>query len=124
MVVTLDAPGIQILNTKEEKNYEKDRIVNYFLVPNVINTCNQHVGKMFQIKSHLKYKNEDIEINYNSESINVLEQELFKTINSHNLDLFKDFTKNYAEIQQVFEWPIATNKTGNNWSHSRKRFIR
>ena len=123
LAVVLDAPGIETLTADEYKKYE-NKIMNYFLVPNVINTCNKHVGKMFQIKSNLDSKNEDVEISYQLDSIAALEQEFTNTINSHSLDLFKDLTRNYAIIKRVVEWPIAKNVTGKNWSHSRKKLVR
>jgi len=113
MAVVLDAPGVKSLNPDEYKKYE-EKIVNYFLVPNVINTCNKHVGKMFQIKSNLFNKNVDVEISCKYDSITACEQEFSSFINSHSLDLFKDLTRNYAKIEQVDEWPIAKNESGKN----------
>jgi hypothetical protein len=122
--ITLDAPGI-VLNQYDKKEFKacSENIVNYFLRPNVVNTCNQHVGRKFEISSNIEQPSSKItKIDFNS-STALITQELEYTLESHNLDLILDLTKDYRKVTLVEEWPIANNQTTDNWSHERDNTI-
>ncbi len=47
--VTFDAPGIGALNLAMGKPLVGSKIVNYVTTPNLVNTCNEHVGEIRKI---------------------------------------------------------------------------
>lgn len=47
--VTFDAPGIGALKLPMEESRVAPRIVNYVTTPNLVNTCNRHVGEIREI---------------------------------------------------------------------------
>jgi hypothetical protein len=118
--VAFDSPGIEFESSP--KNYSKfeDYIESYFLVPNIVNTCHKHVGKMFEIESRFKVEEESTSINTESKLISEIEH----AFNSHDLDLIIRLTRKYISIRRVKEWPIAKNNTNfDSLAHSRDNKI-
>lgn len=104
--VTFDSPGQNYLVKNESvRNY---KIVNLVTHPNLVNTCNKHVGKIYQIyeptldESFLNIKS----------SILKLIQEVKNTLRTHCLDDLIKLTKDKNKIKTypVLEWSVANNK--------------
>lgn len=104
--ITFDAPGILFDCEKKAKNSEN--IVNYFVMPNLVNTCNYHVGKMYQIETNIKQPDENVKICFSA--LNNLPKEIMLLSLTHDLDFFIRLTSHYNIVRKVKEWPVAVNK--------------
>jgi hypothetical protein len=105
--VAFDSPGIEFESSLKNYSEFEDYIESYFLVPNIVNTCHKHVGKMFEIESGINVEKESTSINTESKLISEIEH----AYNSHDLDLIIRLTRKYVSIRRVKEWPIAKNNT-------------
>lgn len=101
--VTFDSPGIAYLSfdEKQKNSIKKGQIINYVTIPNIVNTCNEHLGEIRQLKM-----NPPLEYNHVARckiSLNLKEllhkqvitfmdegkEQILNTLNSHNLDNIK-----------------------------------
>jgi len=123
--VTFDAPGIGNLKVNE-KIVEK-LIRNYVTVPNLINTCNAHIGEVRQLiipryeslsqKEHIEYSLfiSDLENNGNPKTPNISNlgviNEINSTIRTHNLSDIRRFMESNSnwKYRTIYRWPIAKN---------------
>jgi hypothetical protein len=123
--VTFDAPGIGNLKV-DEKKVEK-RIRNYVTVPNLINTCNVHIGEVRQLiipayelvsqKEHVEFSvaftdlenpgNLKTPKNSNLGIIN----EINSTIRTHNLPDIRRYVESNTnwKYRTIYRWPVASN---------------
>ncbi|RNA16297.1 lipase family [Brachionus plicatilis] len=104
--VTFDAPGILFDSHKQVKNSEN--IVNYFVMPNLVNTCNYHVGNIYQISANIKQPNENVKICLST--LKSLPTEIMFLSVTHDLDFFMRQTAHYNTLRKVKQWPVAANK--------------
>lgn len=104
--VTFEAPGVLFKPSNQVKNYEN--IVNYFIVPNLVNTCNFHIGKIYQFSVDLTLSCENVKIC--PKKWKSLFRELKLLSKTHNLELIFGLTSCYNNLKRVKEWPIARNK--------------
>lgn len=109
--VSLDAPGVLKDILRDEDLHSN--VVNYFIVPNLVNTCNQHIGKKYQIcddSLNVKTRQGNVDIELALSQIHLISEELDHTLRSHNLDLLLDLTRNSLNLRRVRRWPLAETK--------------
>jgi len=123
--VTFDAPGIGNLKVNE-KIVEK-LIRNYVTVPNLINTCNAHIGEVRQLiippyeslsqKEHVEFSLiiSDLENNGNLKTPKIsnfgIINEINSTIRTHNLSDIRRLMESNTnwKYRMIYRWPVAKN---------------
>lgn len=119
--VTFDAPGIG--NLKVNAKLVEKRIINYVTVPNLINTCNAHIGEVRQLplyesssqKEHVEFSMNFSEIENSPQTPKIGNLAIFNEINStirtHNLADIRRFMERNSnwKYRTIYRWPIALN---------------
>jgi hypothetical protein len=138
--VTFDAPGIGRLNFRIPKTDAEKRIVNYLTKPNLVNTCNQHIGSkrelvigfdqiMEQQAEQIEFKVDFSDLGFGASrgSFSELEdqdqeqkrkwletgmKELRYTTSVHNLDTIieRAAARQRISYKDVYQWPLADFK--------------
>ncbi len=98
--VTLDAPGIK---NNQANSFYSNRITNYVTRPNLVNTCNRAIGKVFQI---LHYKSNDKATNLDT-IVELIKEIKDNTLPSHNLENLVEVLKKRVKTFKVANWPEA-----------------
>ncbi|CAF0896479.1 unnamed protein product, partial [Brachionus calyciflorus] len=94
--ITLDAPGIKFDENRTIKN--EQNIINYFVVPNLVNTCNLHAGKIYQMSSNVSPIEEFTRICF--KTVLSLPKELLYLSQTHDLEFLVNLTKNYNVLRR------------------------
>lgn len=98
--VTFDAPGIGSLDI--DRTAIADRITNIVTVPNIVNTCNQHVGKIKQLTTYAG--NTDLEVDYEMEFNNLGLMEEEPAYLDYNRFADEKYLEQRRKIDQKKEW--------------------
>lgn len=121
VAITFDAPGIGHLLAKKgvPENVVRNKIVNYVIEPNMINTSCRHVGEVRELEFYTSLNNStssEVEFNVTfSDMSSMLGSpffiDLLTTFNRHNLDsiIHSSNNGNRFSYKTVYEWPIARN---------------
>jgi hypothetical protein len=96
--VTFDAPGCKYLLPKRNQNLKSESIVNYVTLPNLVNTCQEHVGKIIQL----------FEPNNETNDASLSVDEFINTYKTHNQKYLIDLLSKSLKLHPVNIWPIAT----------------
>ena len=122
--VTFDAPGIGIDGLAIDKARVESRIINYVTVPNLVNTCNSHIGKVRQMIGSFgqapQSATTEFDVNFfgrgqkKIEDTNIILAEVGRTIKSHNLNNIIESLKITAQTNgpwyyPIYQWPTAEN---------------
>lgn len=128
--VTFDAPGIGALDFDRQQCAE--RIINYVTIPNVVNTCNEHVGEVRMLTAYASLLTTQSKRKADAFTVSFKNFKLFSTENlsaipsladvfiSHDLDTLishiqsKDLSGHMPfgepQYKSVYKWPVATNE--------------
>jgi GTPase SAR1 family protein len=98
--VTFDAPGCKFLLPENNHNLKSESISNYVTQPNLVNTCQEHVGKIIQL---FKPNNE-------TNQVSLTVDELINTYKTHNRKDLIDLLGKSLKLHPVNIWPKATYK--------------
>lgn len=121
VAITFDAPGIGHLLAKKtvSENVVWDKIINYVIEPNMVNTSCRHVGEVRELVFYTSLNNsasEEVEFNVTfSDMSNMLGSpffiDLLTTFNRHNLDsiVHSSNNGNRFSYKTVYKWPVAHN---------------
>jgi hypothetical protein len=97
--VTFDSPGYDYLLPSKPNEKFKEHFINYVAYPNLINTCQSHIGKIIQIFKP-GTPNADI--------INISVIEIFYTYSNHQIRKFVDVLSKGIKLYPVIcNWPKA-----------------
>jgi GTPase SAR1 family protein len=95
--VTFDAPGCKYLLPEKIKSLNSENIVNYVTQPNLVNTCQEHVGKIIQL----------FEPNNETNQVSLKTNELINTYKTHNRKDLIDLLSKSLKLHPVNIWPKA-----------------
>lgn len=100
---TFDSPGF--CEQAQEDSQRSDQIFNFVTMPNLVNTCNKHVGRIFQICSE---KFNSTQGPQSIQSISDLLPEFISTLDTHDLEqLIQMTSESTFSIKEVANWPQA-----------------
>lgn len=128
-VITFDSPGSgdtyemfksNIINYETEFNTKNLDITTYLSIPNIVNTCNKHVGRVYHIHPHFNSPEISGLLQSIAEHTNNVEYlKVFQAVFSHMLDsilqTFDPETGIPSHYSKVFDWPYLerTDKNKN-----------
>lgn len=114
--VTFDAPGIDYLVSDSNKRCAS-KIINYVTSPNVVNTCNKHIGKVRQLKFFLNDSSplpekiiarlkKGLSLKFENPNTTII---LMHTTKSHDMDkIIENIDKSKGlKYKTVTQWPTA-----------------
>ena len=96
--VTFDSPGYDFLVVPKININQKEKyIVNYVAYPNLVNTCQKHIGKIIQIFKPMP----------TDENVTITTTELLNTLFNHKRELFVKTLSEGINLYPASDWPRA-----------------
>jgi len=110
---TFDAPGVDFMVNRAEEHLVSPRIINYVALPNLVNSCNRHIGLTFQIACVPVLDSQDQQHNVCFEvPSKVLIGHFLETLSRHDLSELIEVNQSRQEfyLRAVRAWPKANIK--------------
>ncbi|MBU0743773.1 MAG: hypothetical protein KKE11_00155, partial [Gammaproteobacteria bacterium] len=108
--VTFDAAGADYLRGSKGKS---NHVISYVTTPNIVNTCNSHIGEIRRLIAFPEQSTSDEKISVGTTVPGHLDllafQELLETLETHDLDRLISVTSMMGGLQykKVSKWPVA-----------------